>query len=123
MIRRPPRSTRTDTLLPYTALFRSSRADRLCPDPRSLPRTTAQHREFHLLRRFAARRRARHGARRRDAAMAGGRAWHSRLARRDRQLAPRDDADRASGTGLLPARPDDAARPSWWRGGITGRRR
>src|SRR3546814_11689221 len=27
MIRRPPRSTRTDTLLPYTTLFRS-----LCPD-------------------------------------------------------------------------------------------
>src|SRR3546814_18003388 len=27
MIRRPPRSTRTDTLFPYTALFRSRRAD------------------------------------------------------------------------------------------------
>src|SRR3546814_4378278 len=26
MIRRPPRSTRTDTLLPYTTLFRSHRA-------------------------------------------------------------------------------------------------
>src|SRR3546814_4631031 len=26
MIRRPPRSTRTDTLLPYTTLFRSPRA-------------------------------------------------------------------------------------------------
>src|SRR3546814_9472119 len=26
MIRRPPRSTRTDTLVPYTTLFRSSRA-------------------------------------------------------------------------------------------------
>src|SRR3546814_937758 len=26
MIRRPPRSTRTDTLLPYTTLFRSTRA-------------------------------------------------------------------------------------------------
>src|SRR3546814_16920656 len=31
MIRRPPRSTRTDTLFPYTTLFRS--ADR--PDPRA----------------------------------------------------------------------------------------
>src|SRR3546814_8952281 len=33
MIRRPPRSTRTDTLFPYTTLFRSrssSRARRLC---------------------------------------------------------------------------------------------
>src|SRR3546814_1503830 len=29
MIRRPPRSTRTDTLFPYTTLFRSSRE--LCP--------------------------------------------------------------------------------------------
>src|SRR3546814_11615365 len=28
MIRRPPRSTRTDTLLPYPPLFRSLRADR-----------------------------------------------------------------------------------------------
>src|SRR3546814_14281999 len=28
MIRLPPRSTRTDTLFPYTTLFRSQRADR-----------------------------------------------------------------------------------------------
>src|SRR3546814_4273091 len=28
MIRRPPRSTRTDTLFPYTTLFRSTRARR-----------------------------------------------------------------------------------------------
>src|SRR3546814_3826951 len=27
MIRRPPRSTRTDTLLPYTTLFRSARVE------------------------------------------------------------------------------------------------
>src|SRR3546814_20381977 len=38
MIRRPPRSTRTDTLFPYTTLFRSAahatqRRDRLCPAP------------------------------------------------------------------------------------------
>src|SRR3546814_11556206 len=34
MIRRPPRSTRTDTLFPYTTLFRSGvlfRADAFCP--------------------------------------------------------------------------------------------
>src|SRR3546814_17134034 len=31
MIRRPPRSTRTDTLFPYTTLFRSLLAD--TPDP------------------------------------------------------------------------------------------
>src|SRR3546814_6478559 len=42
MIRRPPRSTRTDTLFPYTTLFRSRRAGagagRLAPvRPRRLP--------------------------------------------------------------------------------------
>src|SRR3546814_19022632 len=31
MIRRPPRSTRTDTLLPYTTLFRSERAGHIHP--------------------------------------------------------------------------------------------
>src|SRR3546814_4921055 len=31
MIRRPPRSTRTDTLFPYTTLFRSPRRRRLPP--------------------------------------------------------------------------------------------
>src|SRR3546814_11024371 len=33
MIRRPPRSTRTDTLFPYTTLFRSP--GRACPEDRS----------------------------------------------------------------------------------------
>src|SRR3546814_5501831 len=32
MIRRPPRSTRTDTLFPYTTLFRSRGGARLCRD-------------------------------------------------------------------------------------------
>src|SRR3546814_10717604 len=31
MIRRPPRSTRTDTLFPYTTLFRSESQDHQCP--------------------------------------------------------------------------------------------
>src|SRR3546814_2914542 len=35
MIRRPPRSTRTDTLFPYTTLFRSRRGCRRTPAPRS----------------------------------------------------------------------------------------
>src|SRR3546814_10501398 len=34
MIRRPPRSTRTDTLFPYTTLFRSGRARPVQPAPR-----------------------------------------------------------------------------------------
>src|SRR3546814_10573249 len=33
MIRRPPRSTRTDTLFPYTTLFRSKRKGRQGKDP------------------------------------------------------------------------------------------
>src|SRR3546814_14125157 len=38
MIRRPPRSTRTDTLFPYTTLFRSHRAlDSRIPNPQSRP--------------------------------------------------------------------------------------
>src|SRR3546814_7605728 len=53
MIRRPPRSTRTDTLVPYTTLFRShgqrSRASQI-----QHPRRTAVRRhgrtEVHLLR-------------------------------------------------------------------------
>src|SRR3546814_8627676 len=32
MIRRPPRSTRTDTLFPYTTLFRSDLANRMACD-------------------------------------------------------------------------------------------
>src|SRR3546814_4881550 len=37
MIRRPPRSTRTDTLFPYTTLFRSNRANRDCCAPATAP--------------------------------------------------------------------------------------
>src|SRR3546814_5127227 len=39
MIRRPPRSTRTDTLFPYTTLFRSSSATSRAPgaSPRHFP--------------------------------------------------------------------------------------
>src|SRR3546814_6679675 len=36
MIRRPPRSTRTDTLFPYTTLFRSRPRDRLEPRTRDV---------------------------------------------------------------------------------------
>src|SRR3546814_19476301 len=35
MIRRPPRSTRTDTLFPYTTLFRSAQRSRRSPPPGS----------------------------------------------------------------------------------------
>src|SRR3546814_18600605 len=46
MIRRPPRSTRTDTLFPYTTLFRSARKER---KGATVPRWT-----IHDLRRTAA---------------------------------------------------------------------
>src|SRR3546814_15364951 len=38
MIRRPPRPTRTDTLFPYTTLFRSRRRDGSLPVGQSAPR-------------------------------------------------------------------------------------
>src|SRR3546814_7118008 len=50
MIRRPPRSTRTDTLFPYTTLFRSGRADvargagRLCRRDAGMGGLLAVHR-------------------------------------------------------------------------------
>src|SRR3546814_8439466 len=37
MIRRPPRSTRTDTLFPYTTLFRSPAGDYAAVQPAQLP--------------------------------------------------------------------------------------
>src|SRR3546814_19626984 len=42
MIRRPPRSTRTDTLFPYTTLFRSRLAVRRAPRP-APARTGSEH--------------------------------------------------------------------------------
>src|SRR3546814_20514931 len=41
MIRRPPRSTRTDTLFPYTTLFRSDEPNRRPDDRRHAHRATA----------------------------------------------------------------------------------
>src|SRR3546814_6372505 len=43
MRRRPPRSTRTDTLFPYTTLFRSGRAVDGAPSPPRLRRRGAAH--------------------------------------------------------------------------------
>src|SRR3546814_9685463 len=37
MIRRPPRSTRTDTLFPYTTLFRSLKEGRVPEDWKAMP--------------------------------------------------------------------------------------
>src|SRR3546814_19508596 len=40
MIRRPPRSTRTDTLFPYTTLFRSHLVGKIIPNRRDISRAT-----------------------------------------------------------------------------------
>src|SRR3546814_9197712 len=44
MIRRPPRSTRTDTLFPYTTLFRSHDVGQQCDD-----HTDRDHRQDHRI--------------------------------------------------------------------------
>src|SRR3546814_11616458 len=69
MIRRPPRSTRTDTLRPYTPLFRSGRAA-LADRARGEPAAADQS----CQRPPAARLREDHRHRR-----AGGGGWHERL--------------------------------------------
>src|SRR3546814_4269843 len=51
MIRRPPRSTRTDTLFPYTTLFRSRRAPHA--RPATTRRGTTKARRFRESRRGA----------------------------------------------------------------------
>src|SRR3546814_19884928 len=45
MIRRPPRSTRTDTLFPYTTLFRSHREPCSSPQRRPLPQQEDHQRQ------------------------------------------------------------------------------
>src|SRR3546814_11116661 len=47
MIRRPPSSTRTDTLFPFTTLFRSRTAIKLAPDSASLRSNLLYTLQFH----------------------------------------------------------------------------
>src|SRR3546814_2994020 len=47
MIRRPPISTRTDTLFPYTTLFRSQRDLHRCVDPRLASRGFGERTDRH----------------------------------------------------------------------------
>src|SRR3546814_1406999 len=82
MIRRPPRSTRTDTLFPYTTLFRSARE---------------RHREYHPQRHRAAEehaRRLRTGCARGRGCGAGGDRGARRADRRTHRAPP--DRDRRS---------------------------
>src|SRR3546814_15419193 len=56
LLLRPPRSTRTDTLFPYTTLFRSGRTGRLFEPCRSMARRASrQGRALHRLEPAAAR--------------------------------------------------------------------
>src|SRR3546814_5294699 len=57
MIRRPPRSTLTDTLFPYTTLFRSNRrlCARICAARLETPEEGPQGRRAHIIRRRAGR--------------------------------------------------------------------
>src|SRR3546814_3044758 len=69
MIRRPPRSTRTDTLFPYTTLFRSDGLARLDRRDVDLDRSERQHvgRRVHLVdERYHGCRRANAGERNRS---------------------------------------------------------
>src|SRR3546814_1555921 len=66
MIRRPPRSTRTDTLFPYTTLFRSAQArSRECRACHSLPPPRGSARPPHASRRHIRRASARRPRQRR----------------------------------------------------------
>src|SRR3546814_12480069 len=53
MIRRPPRSTRTDTLFPYTTLFRSIRSTGWAPAPPGAASSTSGIASFPRRQRWA----------------------------------------------------------------------
>src|SRR3546814_2410679 len=100
MIRRPPRSTRTDTLFPYTTLFRS--ADRhSCRRDRRSAAAAAELRPVDE----------------RVGEIAGVRARQGRTPRRDRQGAWRKGSGRARGALAIALCRDDARR------GTAGRHR
>src|SRR3546814_4261574 len=128
MIRRPPRSTRTDTLFPYTTLFRSHeryartpRSRNPRPRPRALPRRAAARRGHHLPPRPAPAlsRRSRAAVDRRDGddAVAPRQIWH-RLdrPRRSYDLPPRHVGTlayrRRRGWKARPSAPRNRGRPS-----------
>src|SRR3546814_8860253 len=120
MIRRPPRSTRTDTLFPYTTLFRSCAKGAA---ERGLAGQAA--REYLDKRRDG----DRHGRLHRDAVGPGARAWRDhprarRYPRHWRQWRRGFDRDRAPfgpwlpGGGVdLPARPGRVSAGAWRRRG------
>src|SRR3546814_11313273 len=92
MIRRPPRSTRTDTLFPYTTLFRSGLLCR-CADGRVAPRLPrslrygnfadrSAERGFHIRPSYS---QCRNASDRRSSRPVPHRCLHSELRKRDRK--------------------------------------
>src|SRR3546814_6471726 len=71
MIRRPPRSTRTDTLFPYTTLFRSQARDPRLAHRRGGPRRCPHSRAPDRRRQGEIRREDRQGARGQEGRRAG----------------------------------------------------
>src|SRR3546814_17567343 len=102
MIRRPPRSTRTDTLFPYTTLFRSDRAVHHGPGP------LARSEQFTAWNIAASRWRCAGGSRR-------GHALDAELVwNQSGRALPHDPADDREGMGRIQRpwlRPADATRP------------
>src|SRR3546814_2993774 len=97
MIRIPPRSTRTDTLFPYTTLFRSCRAGRLAgqQDRRSGRDQCGAERASTRERRLAARKRA-------ECACDDG---NGRPSRRPRDCNGRGQRDRTAAAAMVRLRP------------------
>src|SRR3546814_7493032 len=101
MVRRPPRSTRTYTLFPYTSLFRSAGRDPGSPDRRAL--RLRRRRRRRVPRRVRGKRHSPQGARR-----ARQRRHRGRTQALDREegrtrgkilLVPRNDDDAAAAAG------------------------
>src|SRR3546814_14642864 len=107
MIRRPPRSTRTDTLFPYTTLFRSDRLGRPALPPPSRRRLARNYRRGARSDRRAARARGEHA----DDAARGFPLARSRRARRA-WMARHDPADaqpKGSGGALVEGREEEGS--------------
>src|SRR3546814_15693448 len=109
MIRRPPRSTRTDTLLPYTTLFRSVDAGRERAQPHRCPQQRAGLERVQAFELLDAQ--WRHGARRIDVQRLP--AAHAVRTGGGCEFAQHGDAS-ISDAGRLRGRGAEIGRASWW---------
>src|SRR3546814_16317869 len=106
MIRRPPRSTRTDTLFPYTTLFRSERPRARDPARKRASEVPPAAARAHRISRRA--RRARRSQRRGVSAARRRTGTACRAYRRPGDLCPRPGRNDDRGEPL--ARPDELRR-------------